>query len=100
MDIFRALTDSRLLTISGAVIDAADRTYWLRFRYANINDTGDTRNRLSRSAEIIKSIEGGATVPTRFGQIRGELRISDDQINTPQSGKENFSVEVAWRKRF
>ncbi|MCH8863661.1 MAG: hypothetical protein IID51_14325 [Proteobacteria bacterium] len=93
-------TDSRLLTIGGTVIDAADRTYWLRSRYAEINDTGGPLNPISASRETIRSVEAGASIPTRFGVIAGELRVADDKLNTPLTSKAEFAIELAWRMRF
>lgn len=93
-------SDSRLLTIRGTLTDARGRNFWLRYRYADINDTGDARNGLSASAEKIKSIGAGAGIPTRFGQFSGELRAADNRINTPLSGKAEFAFELAWQMRF
>ena len=93
-------TDSRLLTIGASLIDAAKRTYWMRYRYADINDSEDPLNGLSTSPETIRSVEVGVSVPTPFGQFSGELRIADNWINTPLSSKEKIAFEIAWREHF
>lgn len=93
-------TDSRLLTIGGSIIGAGNRTYWMRYRYADINDSPNSINQLSASPETINSIEAGTSIPTGFGHFSGELRVSDNQINTPLSNNKKIAVEISWRRRF
>lgn len=92
--------DSRLLTIGGVVTDSADRGYWLRYRYADINDSDYFRNRASANRETINMIEAGSLVPTRFGQISAELRYSDDLPNTPGASDRSIAFELGWKRRF
>lgn len=93
--------DSRLLTLGAAATDPASRYYWLRFRHADINSSDlPGRNPVSATREKISFIEGGATIPTRFGDFVLEFRIADDQPNTPGIKDKDLAGEFGWRTRF
>ena len=92
--------DSYLFTVEGSVIDRRDRSYWLRYRFADINDGSISRFRVSRNNETINIIELGATVPTPAGHAGIEVRLMDDQPNTPGRNDFNAALEVSWTVRF
>lgn len=95
--------DSYLFTVEGSVIDRHDRSYWLRYRFADINDQEISRFRtysVSANNETINIVELGAMAPTPVGQARIEVRLMDDQPNTPGRNDFNAAFEVSWTVRF
>ncbi len=92
-------TDSRLLTIEGTAFDAAARSYWLRYRYAIVNET-NSRNAISANREGINIAEAGVALPTPYGKLRFELRAMDDRPNTPGRSKGRIEAEASFRVRF
>jgi len=90
-------TDSRLITVEGRLRDRKNRAYWLRYRRAVVNVNGipgppEARgNVVSDNREEIDLVETGASLPTRFGPLRLELRLMDDQPNTP--GRSDFEAQ-------
>lgn len=93
-------TDSRLFTVGGFVTDRGDREYFLRYRYADINGSGTTKQLVSLNREKINIVEGGVTWPLEFGAITAEVRFMDDRPNTPGISDFDVSIEAGWRIRF
>lgn len=98
-------TDSRLITLEGTARDRHDRSYWLRYRYAKINVTDLARpnrplgnNLLSANRESINIVEAGTIWPLGIADLRGEVRLMDDQPNTP--GRDDFKAQVEASLRF
>lgn len=93
-------SDARLLTVSALASDASDRSYWLKYHHAEINDLGINVNPLSFSAETMNIVEGGTSLPTRFGVFSVSLRAADDQVNTPGQKDFEAAAEIGWKTRF
>jgi len=98
-------TDSRLITLEGFARDRHDRSYWLRYRHAIVNVTDLERpsrplgsNLISRNRESIDIVEAGTIWPLGFADLRGEVRLMNDQPNTP--GRNDFKAQVEASLRF
>ncbi|MFQ5346361.1 MAG: capsule assembly Wzi family protein [Rhodothalassiaceae bacterium] len=92
-------TDSRLLTIEGTALDAGQRSYWLRYRHAIVNET-NRKNVISANREGINIAEAGVALPTPYGDLRLELRAMDDRPNTPGRHKGRVEAEASIRFPF
>ena len=93
-------SDTRLLTIAASMIDRRDRSYFLRYRYADVNDPGTPDHRVSGNREKLNIFEAGSDWPTRFGLFSLELRLASDQLNTPGVADFNVAFEAGWKSRF
>ncbi len=93
-------SDTRLLTIAALVTDRQDRSYFLRYRHADVNDPGNRNHRVSGNREKLNIFEAGSDWPTRFGMFSLELRLADDQLNTPGASDFNVAFEAGWKTRF
>jgi hypothetical protein len=93
-------SDTRLLTIAALVTDRRDRSYFLRYRHADVNDPGTAGHRVSSNREKLNIFEAGSDWPTRFGVISLEMRLADDQLNSPGTGEFNVAFEAGWKTRF
>lgn len=92
--------DTRMLSFDLAVTDARNRRAYASVREANINVSEDLRHRISRSSERFVIATLGTELPTRFGDVRLELRAQGDQPDTPGAKDGTVQVEAGWRTRF
>lgn len=93
-------SDSKLLSLDGAVTDTKNRRYYGSFRRAKLNITGLTDHRLSSTPETINIGTIGVQIPTQFGDLRLETRYMDNLPNTPQRTPGAIDFEASWRTRF
>lgn len=97
-------TDSRLFTGELSLLDAAGRSWWLRYRRAliNVSDTPQSSqgNRLSNNREEIDLVEFGGRASLPYGDVRLELRFMGDQPDTPGVNDFKAQVEASWSVRF
>ncbi len=92
--------DTRMLSFDAAVTDARNRRFHASVREANLNVSEDEGHRISLSNERFVIGTVGADLPTRFGDIRLELRAQGDQPDTPGVKDGTVQVEAGWRTRF
>lgn len=92
--------DSRMFSFDAAVTDARNRRFHGSIREANINVSETPSYRISRTNERFVIATLGAEVPTRFGDVRLELRAQGDQPDTPGVRDRAVQVEAGWRTRF
>ena len=92
--------DSRLVSLSSTLIDKRNRLFRLSLRHANLNADGTGRNSVSDNAEKINLIEAETEWPTQWGDIRAQVSVADDRVNTPGRSKETATFELSWRVRF
>ncbi|MFQ3595099.1 MAG: capsule assembly Wzi family protein [Sphingomonadaceae bacterium] len=92
--------DSRLITIDAMVTDARNRRFHGSIRRANINLFDNPNHRISQTNERMWIGTGGADLPTRFGDIRLELRAQTDRPDTPGVKDGEVQVEFGWRSQF
>ena len=94
-----------LLLLAARLTDLKDRTYQLRYYRAELNRDGGIASRIvgnqvSRSAENINLLEAGLIVPSRLGTFEVQLRLQDDQPDTPGDKDAEAAVELRWMHRF
>ncbi len=97
--------DSRLYSLVASLTDLQDRTYQLRYYRAELNRDGEITsnqvgNQVSRSAENINLLEAGLIVPSRLGTFEVQLRLQDDQPDTPGEKDAEAAVELRRIHRF
>ncbi len=93
--------DSRLITIEVSLLDDMGRNAWIRYRNVDINAANrPASNLVSRNFETMNLFEAGVEAPTIYGDFRAELRVADDQPNTPFVNDFNAAFELLWKKRF
>lgn len=92
--------DTRLITVTGQFTDTRNRFYRLTFHNADINSDGRGRHTISLNDELIKVIEAETIIPTPFGDVRAEIRLQDDEPNTPLTSKVTGAFELSYQVRF
>ena len=101
-------SDSRNITVSGAINDTSNRRYYGSVRSAKINITefapyvpgGPVRNRVSSNYETVQVATAGVELPTEYGDLHLEGRIQNDAPNTPGESKVHPAIEIGFRSRF
>jgi len=90
--------DSRLATLEGVLTRARGTTGWLRYRFADVNTSGNAEMRtVSVNRERIQVVEAGISLPNRYGATLGELRYLSDRPNTPGKRSPMLELEIGWR---
>lgn len=93
--------DSQLLSIVGTLTNTREWTYRVAYHHAELNrDDIAGGNTVSANEEAINIVELGLVVPLRNHTIGFELRLQDDQPNTPGSDDMQAAVEATWSVRF
>jgi len=92
--------DSKLIGLSGAITDTANRRWYGSLRHANINRTYVSRQRISRTPEKIDIATGGVEWPTEFGDLKLEARFMTNAPNTLGRSPNKAEIEFGWRSRF
>ncbi|WP_194743835.1 capsule assembly Wzi family protein [Thermaurantiacus tibetensis] len=92
--------DTRMLSFDVAVIDTRNRRFHASLRDANINVSSTPLHRISRTNERFLIGTVGADVPSRFGDLRLELRAQGDRPDTPGRKDPEVQVEAGWMTRF
>ena len=97
--------DTALFSLVGTLTDLHDWTYRLAYHHAEINRDGTVNGGrvgrpLSTSNEDINVLEAGLNLPWRNGAFDVELRIQDDQPDSPGEKDFEFAVELGWTIRF
>ncbi|WP_448582313.1 capsule assembly Wzi family protein [Thermaurantiacus sp.] len=92
--------DTRLLTFDAAVTDARNRRVYGSIRQVNINVSESPSYRISKNNERFLLATVGAEMPTRFGDVRLELRAQGDQPDTPGTRDGAVQFEAGWKTRF
>ncbi|MEM6682579.1 MAG: capsule assembly Wzi family protein [Pseudomonadota bacterium] len=92
--------DTRLISLSGHLTDTKNRFYRLTYHYAEFNSDGTGPHTISLNAETINILEGETIWPTRFGDVRGEVRLQDDEPNTPDTSSFAGAIEISYQLRF
>lgn len=92
--------DTRLISLTGQFTDTKNRFYRAAFHHADINSDGTGRHTISLNNEIIHIVEAETIIPTSFGDVRAEIRLQDDEPNTPLSSSFTGAFEVSYQVRF
>ncbi len=92
--------DSQLYSLSASITDPRNIRLSAALRRANINVTNTPDFHISRTTERLWIGEFGANVPTRWGDIAGELRYQTDQPNTPGRRDGDVQFELRWQGQF
>ncbi len=97
--------DSVLFSLVATLTDIRDWTYRLAFHRAEINRDGSVRGGrvgkpLSASAEDINLVEAGLSVPLRAGSLEFDLRLQDNEPETPDDDEFEAAIEAGWTFRF
>ncbi len=92
--------DSDLLTFSLSVSDPANRRFYGSVRRGHFNKTGLASAAVSRTPETIDIGTLGTQWPTRFGDIRLEGRLMDNDVSTPGRSPTRIEGEISWITRF
>ena len=72
----------------------------MRYYRAEINRDGTGIQEVSQSAEDINLLEAGLIVPSLYGTFEAQVRLQDDQPDTPGESDAEFAVELRWLYRF
>ena len=94
------LTANRVFSIGGALTDLRNWTYRAAYHYVELNRDGGGTHSLSANSEDIHVFEAGLSVPWRKGQVELNLRLQDDQPNTPGEKDFEAATEVGWLVKF
>lgn len=93
--------DARSVSLTGLLTDSLNRSYRLSLRHAGFNKFGLARTAfVSANKETMRIVEGEVNMPTPWGDVQLELRVQDDDVNTPGRSPIKAAVEVGWRTRF
>lgn len=92
--------DSQLYSLSASITDPRNNRLSAALRRANINVTDTPDYHISRNTERLWIGEFGANIPTRWGDIAGELRYQTDQPNTPGRRDGDVQLELRWQGQF
>lgn len=92
--------DARLFSVVGTLTDLRDWTYRLAYHHAELNRDSSGPHPVSLSNEDINLFEIGLNVPWRKGSFAIELRLQDDEPNTPGTSDFLASIEATWTFRF
>ncbi len=55
---------------------------------------------MTASAEDINLVEAGISVPLRAGSLEFELRLQDNEPDTPDEDEFEAAIEAGWTFRF
>lgn len=89
--------DSQSLSFLGSVTDRQNRRWSLAARHIDLNLTNTVRYRVSRNRETFWMGEAGVAWPTRYGDVRTEVRYLGDTPNTPGRRRNQAQFELNWR---
>lgn len=92
--------DSQLYSLSASITDPRNNRLSAAIRRANINVTNTPDYHISRNTERLWVGEFGANIPTRWGDVAGELRYQTDQPNTPGRRDGDVQLELRWQGQF
>lgn len=92
--------DGKVLSLSGSYTDAANRRFYGSLRAIDYNRLEASSISPSVNAESVEVATLGADVPTRFGDLRAEVRLQEDAPNTPGRSPSDVQLEIGWISRF
>lgn len=93
--------DAQIASVLLALTDARDWTYRLAYHHARLNRDDVARgNRVSASAETVNLVELGVEMVLGRSRLGLDLRLQDDQPDTPEEKDGLVAVEADWTYRW